>query len=168
MSDARQLKCKGKVIDAVLGYLGESQTPCLAVSFDTDSSEVKTVAAKVFLTPAAEKTAAKSLTAMGWNPDANNWDIDALIESSALIGREVFLVLEEEEYKGTFRWEVKYINSTTGVMLKTVFDSEARKRLTAEIRARKAPAAGTTGGIKRTNTGPNPMAGRAGEDGQPF
>lgn len=162
---SEEIRCDATVTDAQVGGLGRDETPCLAVTFSTSDQRFQTIVARVFLTPAAEKQATKSLTAMGWNPDAHNWDIDALIESAALIGRKCSLVCVEEEYEGKWRWQVKWINSTTGAVLKTVFDSDARKRLTAEIRARKAPVAATGRGIARpgqnVTPGPNP-------DGIPF
>lgn len=156
---SEEIRCDATVIDAQVGGLGRDETPCLAVTFQTNREEFQQIVAKIFLTPAAEKMAAKSLTAMGWNPDANNWDIDALIEKNVLVGKKCSIVCEEEEYEGKWRWQVKWINSMTGTALKTVFDSDARKRLTAEIRARKAPST-TTGGIRRP--------GQVGEDGLPF
>lgn len=159
---SEEIRCDARVIDAQVGGLGRDETPCLAVTFQTSDQRFQTIVARVFLTPAAEKQAAKSLTAMGWNPDANNWDIDDLIEKNLLIGRKCSLVCEEEEYEGKWRWQVKWINSTTGAVLKTVFDSDARKRLTAEIRARKAQP--TTGrGIARPG-----QTQQTNQDGIPF
>lgn len=167
---SEEVRCDATVIDAQVGGLGRDETPCLAVTFQTNCEEFQQIVAKIFLTPAAEKMAAKSLTAMGWNPDAHNWDIDDLIEKNLLIGRKCSLVCVEEEYEGKWRWQVKWINSTTGAVLKTVFDSDARKRLTAEIRARKAPAAATGRGIARpgqVSQGQN-VPPQSNPDGVPF
>ena len=89
-----EVRTAATVIDAQIGVVGQNEIPCLVVSFKTNDPRFQTIAAKIFFTPAAEKQAAKSLTALGWNPEANNWDIDALILTNALIGRDASLVVE--------------------------------------------------------------------------
>ena len=162
-----EVRTTARVIDAQIGSVGQNEVPCLVVTFSTNDDRFQTIAAKVFFTPAAEKQAAKSLTALGWNPEANNWDIDALILTNALIGREASIVCEEQEYQGKVRWEVKWINSTTGSILKNVFGSDERKRLTEMIRARNAPASNAGRGIARPGQAPS-GASHTNTDGIPF
>jgi len=59
---------------------------------------------------------------------------------------------------------VKWINSTTGSILKKVFGSEDRKRLTEQLRARNTPAANTGRGIAR----PGQTQTNTNTDGLPF
>jgi len=163
-----EVRTAATVIDAQIGVVGQNEIPCLVVSFKTNDSRFQTIAAKIFFTPAAEKQAAKSLTALGWNPEANNWNIDALISTNALIGRDASLVVEEQEYNGNLRWEVKWINSTTGSILKKVFGSEERKALSEQIRARNAPAANTGRGIARPGQQAQGQTQQTNTDGLPF
>jgi len=93
-----QWKVDATVVQSVLGVAGTGKQQ-LAVTFEYHDEEGRRrlVTSYHFFTDAALPWTVEALRAMGWDPEANNWDILSLDETSILKGCAVVLVLEEEE-----------------------------------------------------------------------
>lgn len=131
--------------------LGESSqgTPQIAIRFALlDGENIgKTITAFRFFSDRATQYAMKDLRTCGWTGD------DVSEEPlPGVIGTEVELVLEEEEYEGKVRVKVKWINSPNGVRTGNPLDPKRRKALGAKLKG--AAVASRSAAPPKTNGKP--------------
>jgi hypothetical protein len=157
-----QWEVRARVARSLLGVTGTGKQQ-LAVTFEylDENNEKRFVTAYQFFTDAALPWTVEALRALGWDPEANNWDILTLDGTDVLKGREVALVLEEEEYEGKRRTKVRFINALGGAGVERLapdqaksFASDLRRRL---MQAAPPKAGGAKGGAaKKPAPSPSP------------
>jgi hypothetical protein len=159
-----QWEVRGRVTKSVLAVTGTGKQQ-LAVTFEHEDEQHRKqfVTWYGFFTDAALPWTVEALRALGWDPEANNWDILGLDETPLLVGREVSLVLEEEEYEGKLRTKVRFINALGGAGVERL-EPNAAKAFASDLRKRLmnvAPPKATrpaTGGPSPARTGSPPAA----------
>ncbi|NUN51409.1 MAG: hypothetical protein HUU06_01300, partial [Planctomycetaceae bacterium] len=134
-----QWKVDATVVKSVLGVAGTGKQQ-LAVTFEYQDEEGRRrlVTSFHFFTDAALPWTVEALRAMGWDPEANNWDVLSLDDTDVLKGRAVVLVLEEEEYpegSGQFHTKVRFVNAAGGAGVERLAPEEA-KAFAADLRKR--------------------------------
>ena len=128
------------ITDHVLKEIGEKNTPAVNFTFETIENvqtkepEVKTVYCPLWLTDnkkAWEITMDTLTKVIGWNGD----DLSDLNGTGDFVGKEVWLVLDEEEYNGKIQTKVKFINRVGGQTQKP-FDPEKAKSLSEKLKGK--------------------------------
>ena len=83
------------------------------------------------------KFAERVLQTLGWDPMAHGWSVELLHDSPALIGREVSLVIEDDEWNGKPVRRIKYVNeSGSGLGLRNKLTPVEAASFGARLRAR--------------------------------
>ena len=149
-----QWEVRARVVRSLLGITGTGKQQ-LAVTFEygDDGGETRFVTAYQFFTDAALPFTVEALRALGWDPEANNWDILTLDDTEVLKGREASLVLEEEEYEGKRRTKVRFINPVGGAGVERLAP-EAAKAFASDLRRRLMQAAPPKAGAARRAAAP--------------
>ncbi len=139
-----QWKANATVVKSVLGVAGTGKQQ-LAVTFEyqDEQGRRRLVTSFHFFTDAALPWTVEALRAMGWDPEQNNWDVLSLDDTDLLKGREVVLILEEEEYpegSGQFHTKVRFVNAPGGAGVERLAPDEA-KAFASDLRKRLMHAA---------------------------
>lgn len=119
-----------KVVQHQLGKSGTG-TPHVAVLLENAAGDRITWYG--YLTDAALEYTLKTLGVMGWDPVAHDGQISSLNETDLLVGAEVEVVVETEEWNGEHRAKVKWINQPGGG-LGLGMEADDAKSLAAKLR----------------------------------
>ena len=166
-----QWKVNASVVQSVLGVAGTGKQQ-LAVTFEYQDEEGRRrlVTSYHFFTDAALPWTVEALRAMGWDPEQNNWDVLSLDATDLLKGREVVLVLEEEEYpegSGQFHTKVRFVNAPGGAGVERLAPDEA-KAFASDLRKRLMQAAPPKAGVpKKAGSAPATVPPKASVAGPP-
>lgn len=139
----------------VLKEVGDNATPAINIALDliknvqTDEPVTGTVYASLWLTDAALEFSMRTMTeALGWT----GTDLSEINGTGMFAGKEVWVVLEEQEYEGKTQTKVKYVNKVGGQVQKP-FNPVKAKILTDKLKGKmlayrqKAPAAPAINGL---------------------
>lgn len=160
-------KVNAKVLEVALGEASTGNVQ-LGIRFETDDDQVRQITHYLFFTDDTLKNTEKALTALGWAPAANNWNVDDMLEQGVLIGKTCSLVIGKDVYNGRERWKVKFINSSDGALMKKVYGVDERKGFAQRLREKVRASGGhAPEPRKRPATQSQPVA-RADDDGIPF
>jgi len=156
-----QWKVNAAVVRSVLGVAGTGKQQ-LAVTYEyhDEEGQRRLVTSYHFFTDAALPWTVEALRAMGWDPERNNWDVLSLDDTDILKGREVVLVLEEEEYpegSGQFHTKVRFVNAPGGAGVERLAPDEA-KAFAADLRRRLMRAAPPKASGTRREGRPSPRS----------
>lgn len=126
-----------QVVDHYLAEIGSKKTPALIVTFE-DERGARIQWSGWLSEKAINGTFDVLETALGWDAAADNHQITALhADQPKLAGREATIVVEEEEYEGTVRLKVRWVNprgyAGPGP---SAMDMAAAKSLSDEVRRR--------------------------------
>ena len=107
----------GRVLVRVKGHqLGESAkgTPYVAVLFEDGRGDVVTWYG--YLTAGALPRTVDALGVLGWDAQEHGGDVRVLNGTGLLVGARAQIVVEEDEYGGKVRSEVKWVNPVPAVL----------------------------------------------------
>lgn len=129
--------CIGKVVSTTLGRTGTGKDQ-LCIVFDVGDETVPYY--QLFESDDNLDFAARALSALGWDPDANLWDMKQLHNTELLIGREARVVIEDHEWNGETKRRVKYVNDMMkgGSGVREQLSDADTITLAAKLRARRA------------------------------
>jgi len=147
VTEYNDIRVEGEVVEVSMVEPKEGgEWPSLAIRFAYMFGEPETkrhITTFKFLTPAAIEYTEKDLITLGWDPTKNNWGLDDLIDTKAIVGVRVNLVLGYEEYQGKSHLKVKFINALGGA-LKGKIEGPAVTDWTKKLRARLGVSAPAT------------------------
>lgn len=90
-----------------------------------------------FTTDKAVKVTARTLAGLGWDPIARDWAFPEILKTNLLVGVKAFAVVVDEEYQGTMRRKVKWLNgphSRAGMEMDPAQVLDLAARLRARLR----------------------------------
>ena len=108
----------------------------LAIGFRCEDGEEITYY-QMFESDGQVKYAERVLQTLGWDPLAHGWSVELLHDSPALIGREVSLVIINDEYDGKLKRKVQFVNEPgSGLGLRNKLTPAEAASFGARLRAR--------------------------------
>ena len=120
---------RGRPLGAALGMAGTGNEQ-VAIEFELlDEAGARMTYFGTFTEKATPHTL-KALRVSGWRGD----DLADLSSIGGDTAPEVFLVVENEEYKGNWTAKIKWVNSTGGVALKDPLDADRARAFAAKMR----------------------------------
>lgn len=123
-----------------------------------------------YLTDAAYGYTVDSLRILGWKPEEHDGMVTSLNGTRILVGNEVEIVVETEEYEGKYTPKVKWINNPGGGMGAAMEEDEAdafAKQLRQKILSATKPTPSAKAGAAKPvrNSGRQPATAHAGKPG---
>jgi len=117
-----------------LGKSPKKGTGYVGVRFEDEVGD--TITAFLYTSDAAIGRTIETLEqALGWNVEAHNGDLFSLHETDLLVGKQVEIVVEDEEYEGKYRPKVKWINALNSGGRVEGMQADDAKAFAAALRA---------------------------------
>lgn len=127
------------VRDHILKEVGEKKTPCVSVAVETVENVqthepvIQTAYWSGWLTDLAVDGTLKSVTeALGWD----GTDLSELNGTGNFVGKEVWVVLEEETYQDKVQTRVRWLNKVGGGGAQIPFAPEKAQALSDRLKGR--------------------------------